>query len=125
MVANTKMDLHRAWSCQAMLVTGTRGLLVRSLLEDDVAPVPYSRHLARYPWPRAANAHTLSLTAVISLVTKHIRMVSGAVHVLIVALPCCGPPSVTATAIAQRGFSSQTEYAKHSSLSVSRLKYHP
>jgi hypothetical protein len=48
------MDLRRAWSSRAMLVTGTRGPLVCDLPEDDVVPVPYNRHLARSPWPRAA-----------------------------------------------------------------------
>lgn len=93
MVADTTMiDSNRPQSTRARLVVGTRGLLVRNLLEDDVVPVPYSRYLARYPWPRAANAHTLSSTAVISLLIEHIRMASRAVYslILIVAWSCYG-----------------------------------
>ena len=62
-VANAKMDLHRAWYGSAMLITGTRGLsgLSLNLLEDDVAHVPYSRHLSRISHGHARLVHMLCL----------------------------------------------------------------
>ena len=61
-VANAKMDLHRAWyGSRDMLVRGTRGLpdLYLNLLEDDVAYVPYSRHLSHITHGHARPRYTL------------------------------------------------------------------
>ena len=50
------MDLHRAQYSRSMFAAGTRGPVfsVCSLLEVDVAFVPYSRHMSRITHGHAA-----------------------------------------------------------------------